>query len=92
MQLFSANTTIFKKQLNCFFALENIKKRPQKLLIIGPNFFFRIANRTKTSTNLNFCSIKIALRATLDFNKKSTQKYYVWLHCAKNRQAALLRR
>ena len=35
MQLFSAD--IFKKK---FFALENIKKHPQKLLIIGPQTFF----------------------------------------------------
>ena len=46
-----------------FFAHEGIKKRPQKLLIIGP-IFFSIANRPKTSTNLNFCSMKIAHRVT----------------------------
>ena len=31
---------IFKKKLNLFFAHENIKKWPQKLLIIGPKLFF----------------------------------------------------
>ena len=36
MQLFSADATIFSKQLNLFFVHENIKNGPQKLLIIGP--------------------------------------------------------
>jgi hypothetical protein len=40
------------------------KNHPQKLLIIVPNFL-SIANRPKTSPNLNFCSIKIAQRANL---------------------------
>ena len=41
MQLFSADTTIFsKKKLNLFFAHENIKNGPQKLLLIVPKFFF----------------------------------------------------
>ena len=37
MQLFSADATMF----SIFFALEN-KKRPQKLLIIGPKLFFHV--------------------------------------------------
>ena len=36
----------------------------QKLLIISPIFFIIIANKHKTSPNLNFCSIEIAHRAT----------------------------
>ena len=44
------------------------KKRPQKLLIIGPIFFiFSIANRPKISPNLTFCSIKKAPSATSIF-------------------------
>ena len=61
MQLFSADTTISKKE---YFALETWKKRPQKLLMIGPNIFFSIANWLKISQNLNFCFIKIAHGAT----------------------------
>ena len=31
---------LFSKNLNSYFALENIKKHPQKLLIISPKHFF----------------------------------------------------
>ena len=55
MQLFSAEASMF---LFLFFAHENMKKTPQKLLLIGPNFFFSNANRPKFSPNLNSCSIK----------------------------------
>ena len=58
MQLFSADATIFKF---IFFAHENMKKkRPQKLLVIGPIFFFSTANVPRTSPNLKFCSMKLA--------------------------------
>jgi hypothetical protein len=40
MQLFSADATIFSKKIDLFFAHENIKKGPQRLLIIGPKLFF----------------------------------------------------
>ena len=30
---------IFKKKLNLFFAHENLKNKPKKLLIIGPKLF-----------------------------------------------------
>jgi hypothetical protein len=40
MQLFSADLQYFQKKLNQFFAHENFKNGPQKLLIIGPNLFF----------------------------------------------------
>ena len=60
MQLFSADTTLFN-----FFAPKNMKQLTSKeLLIIGPNFFVSIANRPKTSPNLNFCFIKIAHHVT----------------------------
>ena len=43
MQLFSVDTTIFSKnKINSFFDHENIKNRPQKLLITGPKFFFQV--------------------------------------------------
>ena len=46
MQLFSADATLFsKKNLNLFFAHENIKNGPQKLLIIGPKLFFHSTAR-----------------------------------------------
>ena len=39
MQLFSADPTMFLKKFNIFFALKTWKNHPQKLLIIGPDFF-----------------------------------------------------
>ena len=39
MKLFSADVTMF---LIFFSTRENLKKRPQKLLIIGPNVFFSV--------------------------------------------------
>ena len=39
MQLFSADATMFLKIFQHFFAHENKKNRPQKLLIIGPILF-----------------------------------------------------
>jgi hypothetical protein len=39
MQFFSADAAIFLKNLDFFFAHENMKNHPQKLLIIGPIFF-----------------------------------------------------
>ena len=42
MHLFSADATMFlNKILTFIFAPENIKKKPQKLLIIGPDPFFQ---------------------------------------------------
>ena len=64
MQLFSADATMFLKVFQHFFAHENKKNKPQKLLIIGPIFFFSIANRPKISPNLIFFSIKKATCAT----------------------------
>ena len=64
MQLLSAEAKIFLKKINLFFAPENMKKLLSKVAHNHPNFFFSIANRPKTSPNLNFCSIKIAHRVT----------------------------
>ena len=61
MQPFCADATIFKKK---YFAHENMKKTLSKVAHNWPNFFFSIANRPKTSPNLNFCSIKIDHRVT----------------------------
>ena len=45
MQLFCADTTMFSKKIvNIFFAHETWKNCPQKLLIIGPIFFFNFVN------------------------------------------------
>ena len=44
--------------------LKTWKNCSQKLLIIGPNFFFSIVNRAKTSPNQIFCSIKMSPCAT----------------------------
>jgi hypothetical protein len=61
MQLFSADGTIFKKQNKMFFAPENMEKPTSKVAHDLPKFiFFSIANRPKTTPNLNFYSIKIA--------------------------------
>ena len=40
MQLFSEDAIVFSKKINNFFDPENMKKRPQKLLIIGPQLLF----------------------------------------------------
>jgi hypothetical protein len=39
MQLFSADAIVFSKEILNFFDPENMKKIPQKLLIIGPQLF-----------------------------------------------------
>jgi hypothetical protein len=62
MQLFSADATIFsKKKLNLFFALENKKNRPQKLLIIDPKLFFhKYGPAAQTSPELSFHIISMS--------------------------------
>ena len=60
MQLFSLDATIFLKYFEVFLGHENIKT----MLKIGPNFFFSIANRPKTSQNLNCGFMKIAHHMT----------------------------
>ena len=57
MQLFSADTMIFSKKN--IFSPENIKKRPQKLLTIGPKLFFhKYGLDAETSPELIFHIIK----------------------------------
>jgi hypothetical protein len=41
MQLFSANATMFKRNKK-IFALENMKKPPSMLLIIGPDLIYSV--------------------------------------------------
>ena len=54
------------------------KKRSQKLLIIGPDFFFSNANGPKSSPNLNSCSIKISHRLLYnDFDYHTWKKLYI---------------
>ena len=50
MQLFNADATIFFKKCG-FFAHENMKNGPQKLLIIGPNPFFQQSSPAKTTAH-----------------------------------------
>ena len=48
----------------CICPWKTWKNRPQKLLIIDPNFFFSNADWPKSSPNFNSCSIKISRRGT----------------------------
>jgi hypothetical protein len=65
--------TIFKKYVNLFFAHENIKKRPQKLLIIGPKLFFHSTGpAAQTSPEFIFHIIK---------NVPRLMSPYLWLCC-----------
>ena len=62
MQLFSLDAMIF----SIFFALENIKKRLQKLLIIDPKLFFhKYGPVAQTGPELIFHTIKCREQAFL---------------------------
>ena len=51
MQLFSANIIVFsKKEFKNFLTPKAWKKRPQKLLIIGPQTFFSVLARLPAQT------------------------------------------
>jgi hypothetical protein len=63
MQLCGGQATIFKNNKKKF-APERMKKALSKVGHNQPNFFFSIANRFKTSPNLNSCCIKIAHHVT----------------------------
>ena len=56
-QKFAADATMFLKKFYNFFAPGNMKKHPQKLLIIGPDPFFQCwpgcPNGTKTEIPYN---------------------------------------
>ena len=56
VQSFSSDATILKKK-DIFCPWKHKKKTPSKVAHNGPQFFFSIANRPKTSPNLIFCSI-----------------------------------
>ena len=61
MQLFSTDAVIFS-----ILPLENIKKRPQKLLIIGPKLFFHKKDpAAQTSPELIFHIIKCREQASV---------------------------
>ena len=65
MQLFSSDATIFSKKIFfLFFDHKKLKKPPSKIAHNRPKLFFSIANRPKTSPNINLCSIKIVHRVT----------------------------
>jgi hypothetical protein len=56
----------FKKKINLFFAHENIKKHPQKLLIIGPKLsFHKYGPAAQPSPELIFHTIKCREQASL---------------------------
>ena len=59
MQLFSADTTIFLKKFNNFFALENKKKIPQKLLIISPNIIFCFIKMAPCATSIYIMTLAV---------------------------------
>ena len=50
MQLFSADTTIF---FVIYFCKKSCKHRPQKLLIIGPNFCFQYCQPAQNQPHKN---------------------------------------
>ena len=62
---------IFKKILNLYFAHENLKNKPQKLVIIGPNFFSSAGPAAQTSPELIFHIINIP---------KTHLSPYLWSH------------
>ena len=56
-QLFSADATVFSKNLNFCFASENMNKNPIKSTIISP-IFFQYCQPAKTSPNFKYFSQK----------------------------------
>ena len=72
---------IFETISNFFLPLKTRKKCSQKLLIIGPNFFFSIINRPKTSRNLRYFSYKSPTARLLfnDFVPDLTPCFDFWV-------------
>jgi hypothetical protein len=65
MQLFSADATIFsKKNLKEMLHPKTFKNCPQKLLIIGPNFFFQYCQLAQNQPKSHFLFHK---NVSLDF-------------------------
>ena len=88
MQLFSADAILF----SIFFALENIKKRPQKLLIIGPKLFFSCTGpAAQTSPELILHVINISQESSVLLSvvetfamlqkRKSEIRYFLLCKC-----------
>ena len=59
MQFFSANATMFLKEMS-----KKILKRPQKLLIIGPIFFFQYCQHAQNQPKSHILLQKMAPCAT----------------------------
>ena len=71
MQIFSEDATLFsKKNSNLFFAHENIKNGPQKLLIIGPKLFFhKYGPAAQTSPELIFHIINMSQDSSVSLSE-----------------------
>jgi hypothetical protein len=75
MQLCGGQATIFKNNKKKF-APERMKKALSKVGHNQPNFFFSIANRPKTSSNLKYFSLKFSTVQLFknDFSSRATLK------------------
>ena len=63
-------------------ARDNLKKKcPQKLFIIGPNFFFSIFNWPENSPNVIYCSLKMAPFATSKYNDFACSFFRIFVRC-----------
>ena len=69
------------------FAPKNMKKLHSKVAHNQPKYFFNIANRPKKSSNLNFCSIKIARRLTYVICIMTLIKTKTFLFCLKDAES-----
>ena len=68
---------LFKKYI--FFAPENIKKHPQKLLIIGPQFLFQYCQMNQNQPKSHFLFHKnVSLRDYNDFDSKCVWIFIFW--------------
>ena len=61
MQLFSGDGIVFPKECLNKFDPQNMKKRPQKLLIIGPQLFLCTDPAAQTAQKQKFHNTKIPL-------------------------------
>ena len=92
MQHFSADTTIFsKKKIFLFFANENIKNGPQKLLIIAPNqsriYFLYYKYVQESSVSLSVIGYYLAnshAHFFLTSRNSKTGRYIISLHLNKH--------
>ena len=65
MQLVSADATLFSKKKDFFCPWEHKKKRPQKLLIIGPKRFFHVLAGCPNQPRLIFHIIDMSQDASV---------------------------